>query len=326
MADTAPTFLAVLQWSEDACRAYLEQQRWPDGPRCPKCGASEPYIITRKTQTKNKARSLYRCRSCKRQFTVTVGTIFEDSHIPLNKWFAAIYLMVSSKKGMSAHQLHRQLGITYRAAWFMCHRVREAMGESGELALLTGTIEADETFVGGKPRGHRLHRQQQQIDYEHGRRPDPPARKHKEVVFGMLERGGTARTQHVPDATRETLEPLLVSGIDLPHSRLMTDGNPAYSRIEEHLPHGVILHESEYVRGDIHTQGIESYWAIIKRGLYGVYHHVDAGYLSCYLNEYEFRFNRRKISDAERFAALMGRVRGRVLWYCQTPQPENPHA
>jgi transposase-like protein len=270
--DTSASFLSVLKWTDDECRAYLERQHWPDGPICPKCGAPNPYTITRKSPSKNGVKSLYRCRACKRQYTATVGTIFEDSHIPLSKWFAAIYLMCSSKKGMSAHQIHRQLTITYRSAWFMCHRIREAMEDSGEFPLLVGTIEADETFVGGKPRGHRLHRQQVQREYEAGLRDAPPPHKPKAVVFGMMERGGTARTRHVLDATRETLEPLLTSGIDLRESRLMTDGNPAYAAIEEHLPHGVIRHESEYVRGEIHTQGIENYWSILKRGLYGVFH------------------------------------------------------
>lgn len=323
---SAPAFLEVMQWTDDECRAYLERRRWPDGPICPKCGATEPYTITRKAASKNAVKSLYKCRACKRQYTATVGTIFEDSHIPLRKWFAAIYLMCSSKKGMSAHQLHRQLKITYRAAWFMCHRVREAMADGDPLAPLSGTIEADETFVGGKPRGHRRHRQQAQHDYDVGLRDEPPPRKEKAVVFGMMERGGKARTRHVRDASRESLQPLLMDGIDLERSHLMTDGNPAYAAIEDHLPHGVIRHESEYVRGEIHTQGIENYWSILKRGLYGTFHHVDAGYLASYLNEFEFRFNRRQVSDAERFAALMGQTRGRVLWYCQTPQPENPHA
>ena len=120
------SFQTVLRWSDDECRVFLEQKRWPDGPHCPKCGAEEPYTITRKTSTKNAVKSLYKCRACRRQFTATVGTIFEDSKIPLNKWFAAIYLMCSSKKGISAHQLHRSLDITYKSAWFMCHRIRES--------------------------------------------------------------------------------------------------------------------------------------------------------------------------------------------------------
>src|SRR3989304_817378 len=146
------SFLSILKWTDDQCRDYLEAQRWPSGPICPKCGTPEPWKSTRKTQTKNAVRSLYRCRSCKKQFTATVGTIFEDSKIPLSKWFAAIYLMCASKKGMSAHQIHRELDVTYKSAWFMCHRIREAMRDKEGLPL-TGTVEADETYVGARGRG-----------------------------------------------------------------------------------------------------------------------------------------------------------------------------
>ena len=139
MADT--NYLSILRWSDEECRDYLEAQRWPDGPVCPKCGATEPYTITRKSATKNQVSKLYKCRSCKRQFTATVGTIFEDSKVPLHKWFAAIAQMCASKKGVSAHQIHRELGVTYKAAWFMCHRIREAMKDKEGLPL-GGTVEA----------------------------------------------------------------------------------------------------------------------------------------------------------------------------------------
>jgi len=319
-------FLKVLQWSEEQCREYLERQRWPDGAHCPKCGAAEPWKITRKTASKNAVRSLYRCRACKRQFTATVGTIFEDSKIPLNKWFAGIFLMCSSKKGISAHQLHRELEITYKSAWFMCHRVREAMGESYD-APLSGTVEADETYIGAKRRrGHKVMHERISDEIEMGLRPRAHHQfSHKEVVFGILERGGGIRTFHVTDAIARTLNPILKGHMDK-DARLITDGHPAYRMIKNHLRHDVIDHEIEYVRGDVHTQGIEGYWSILKRGLYGVFQHVDARYLSEYLREFEFRFNRRGLSDAERFASLMGQTRGRVQWYCRTPQPQNPFA
>lgn len=151
------TFLSVLKWTDNECRAFLEAGRWPNGPVCPKCGAENPYRIERRSKTKNAVKSLYRCRDCRKDYTATVGTIFEDSKIPLQKWFAAIYLMASSKKGISAHQIHRQLEITYKSAWFMCHRIREAM-KSKDFTPLKGVVEADETYVGGKPRGHWQHR------------------------------------------------------------------------------------------------------------------------------------------------------------------------
>ena len=323
-------FQAVLRWTDAECRSYLEQQRWPNGVVCPKCGGEEPYSITRKSKTKNAIQSLYKCRSCKRQFTATVGTIFEDTKIPLSKWFAAIYLMCASKKGISAHQLHRQLEITYKSAWFMCHRVREAMAGNGAVELLSGTIEADETFLYPKRRrGSPIYHERVQDEIQQGLRPKPPRKgpyEGKAVVFGMVERGGKARTIKVPEATGRTLRPIMLNAIDLERSRLMTDGSPAYRRIKDYLPHDVIDHEIEYVRGDIHTQNIDSYWSNLKRGVYGVFHHVSEGHLPSYLSEFDFRFNRRKISDAERFASLMSQTQGRLLWYCRTPQPENPFA
>ena len=235
--------------------------------------------------------------------------------------------MCASKQGISAHQLHRQLDLTYKSAWFMCHRIRRAMEGKGLLTPLNGVIEADETYVGGRQRGHAVQREFIKDEIEMGlRSKHENPRKDKAVVFGMLERGGRVRTQKVSDATGPTLRPIMTKSIDLKKSRLITDGHPAYRLIRNHLPHDVIRHEIEYVHGDIHTQGIENYWSILKRGLYGVFHHVDEGFLPCYLSEFDFRFNRRKISDAERFASLMSQLQGRVLWYCRTPQHVNPHA
>ena len=281
-------------------------------------------------KTKNTVQSLYKCRACKRQFTATVGTIFEDSKIPLSKWFAAIYRMCASKKGINAHQLHRQLDITYKAAWFMCHKVREAMSGNGAFELLSGTIESDETFLYPKRlRGSKIYHEHVQDEIDQGLRPKPPRKgpyEGKTVVFGMVERGGQVRTIKVPEATGRALRPIMLTAIDLERSRLMTDGSPTYRRIKDYLPHDVIDHEIEHVRGDVHTQNIDSYWSNLKRGVYGIFHHVSEGHLPSYLSEFDFRFNRRKISDAERFASLMSQTQGRLLWYCRTPQPENPFA
>jgi transposase-like protein len=330
MESKAPSFLAVMQWTEEQCRAYLEARRWPNGPVCPKCGDTNPYHITRRTPSKNVVKSHYRCRACRKDYTVTVGTIFEDSHIPLNKWFAAIYLMVGSKKGISAHQLHREMEITYRSAWFMCHRIREAMRDkNAPFPLLSGTIEADETYIGGKPRGHRVWRENIKDEIEMGLRPKPKNRAPfdgKLAVFGILERGGRVRRLHVDKVTAQNMREILLRNIDAKHSRLVTDGHPAYRLIKRDLPHDVIDHEVEYVRGDVHTQGIEGSWSILKRGVYGVFHHLSEQYLGNYLNEFDFRYSLRQTSDAERFEALMSQTQGRLLWFCQTPQPENPHA
>ena len=204
------------------------------------------------------------------------------------------------------------------------------MAGNGAVELLSGTIEADETFLYPKRgRGSPIYHERVQDEIQQGLRPKPPRKgpyEGKAVVFGMVERGGKARTIKVPEATGRTLRPIMLNAIDLERSRLMTDGSPAYRRIKDYLPHDVIDHEIEYVRGDIHTQNIDSYWSNLKRGVYGVFHHVSEGHLPTYLSEFDFRFNRRKISDAERFASLMSQTQGRLLWYCRTPQPENPFA
>jgi hypothetical protein len=205
----------------------------------------------------------------------------------------------------------------------MCHRVREAMKDK-DFPPLTGVVEVDETYIGGKPRGHR----NQRI----GKHPTMSERikaawEKKEPVLGIVERGGRVRTVSMGKLTRKSVQEKIVATVDTERTALMSDEHMYYYGINRTLPHGVIRHKSEYVRGPIHTQNIESYWANLKRGLFGIYHHVDAGYLGCYLSEFDFRFNRRKITDAERFVSLVGQVSGkRVLWYCETPQPENPYA
>jgi transposase-like protein len=329
------SFQQIMKWDDDKCRRYLEAQRWPDGPICPKCGEAKPYTINRKSKTKNKVSTFYKCRSCRKQFTATVGTIFEDSHIPLSTWFAAIYLMCASKKGVSAHQIHRMLGVAYRSAWFMCHRIREAMKEDG--FLLSGTIEVDETYVGGKGvRGHKVARHERHMTDMEARGENPRthilrnrehARMKKAAVFGMIERGGRVRSMHVPDVSHKTLKPIMITNIDVKNSRLISDGHKVYKMIRHEMPHDVINHDVEYVRGDVHTQGIENYWSLVKRGIVGTWHHVGVPYLNQYLREFDYRFNRRKTSDEQRFASLVAQVNGkRLTWFCQTPQPENPHA
>ncbi len=324
MSDTI-SYHEVIKWTDEECRQFLAKMRWPDGITCPKCGSDEtPYTINRKATSKNVKRTLYKCRACKRQFTATVGTIFEDSKLPLSKWFAAIYLMCSSKKGISAHQIHRMLKVHYRSAWFMCHRIREAMREDG--FLLSGTIEADETYVGGKGRrrGHPVaHHERRQLDMEaRGLSPFqhqkgmPHTRSNKTIVFGMIERGGRVRSQVVPGVWADTLKPIMISNIDTKKSRLMTDGHKVYKTIRHEMQHDVVNHEIEYTRGDVHTQGNENYWSIVKRGIIGTWHHVGVPYLDQYLREFDYRFNRRKISDEERFALLFGQVSGRrLMWF-----------
>jgi transposase-like protein len=330
------TLIDVLQLTPEECREILIENRWPDGVICPKCGAPDAYRITRRSQTKNLVSTLFKCRDCRRQFSATVGTIFEDSKIPLNKWFAAIYLMCSSKKGISAHQLHRNLDISYESAWFMCHRVREAMN-SGTLEKLSGIVEVDETYVGSRSRrGHPTWHEKVKDEEEMGLREPRKNRApfdDKTPVFGLIERdGGRAISRVVPNTKAETLRSIILELLDTENSTLMSDGHPAYRSMRDHLPHEVIDHEVEYVRRDrktgilVHTQNIESLWSLLKRGIIGVFHHISVRRFQMYLHEFDFRASCRQVTDGRRFQLLLEQLSGRLLWFCRTPQPLNPYA
>jgi transposase-like protein len=295
--------------TESDARAMLERIRWPNGVTCAfsDCGGSEVYRIEVKGKTLKSGRvvgprHLFKCKACRRQFSVTKGTIFEDSKIPLRTWILVMYRMGSSKKGLSAHQVHREFGLSYESAWFMCHRIRYAMTDKNP-ERLTGTVEADETYVGGKPRGHKTHKRKE------------GSYRHKTAVFGMAEREGRVIAEAIPEISRKRIQRKIWENVAPSTARLMTDEHIYYYGIKALLPHDVIRHSSEYVRGEVHTQGIESFWAILKRGLIGTYHHVDAGYLNQYVQEFAFRANTRKVSDGERFSTLLANVEGRVDWY-----------
>ena len=326
----AKSFLEILQWTPEQARAYLEEIRWPDGPVCPNGCASEVYRFEAKTRRRDKdgnwkvqpPRQLLKCKQCRRQFTVTVGTIFEDSKIPLTKWIVAIHLMCASKKGVSAHQLHRMLDVGYEAAWFMAHRVRHAMKDKS--GLLKGTIEADETYVGGKPRGHAQHRANRLSMSERIKE----AKAKKTPVFGILERGGRVRTVAMPGLGKSAMIRAFLGNVDLDGSVLVTDESPLYGDIKTLLPHRTVTHAKEYVTGDgIHTQGIEGFWSLLKRQLYGTHHHVEAGFLGMYADEAAFKHNTRKMSDGERFASALQGVKGRLSWYVgKASEGESPSA
>jgi transposase-like protein len=304
--------------TEADARQMFESMRWPNGPVCtfPDCGGSEVYRISVAEKTLKSGRyvgprELFKCKACRRQFSVTKGTIFEDSKIPLRTWLVTMYRMCSSKKSVSARQIEREYGLSHRAAWFMCHRIRWAMTDKNP-SPLKGTLEADETYVGGKPRGHRNAKVK-----KHPTMSDriKASWASKTPVVGVVERGGRVRAAVMPKVTQENVERAIFNAVDRSGSHLMTDEHPVYRNMRNMLPHDVIRHESAYVRGEVHTQNIESFWAVLKRGLVGTYHHVDAGYLAQYVNEYEFRHNTRQITDAERFLALASQTEGRVDWY-----------
>lgn len=289
--------------NEEAARQHLEELRWPDGPVCPHCGGTE-----RNSKLHGKAHrpGVYFCGDCRQQFTVTVGTVFERSKIPLHKWILATHLLCSSKKGISSHQLHRTLGVTYKTAWFMTHRIREAMkpSHSGLLGTGGGTVEADETYIGRKPGSEKRR--------GHG---------HKEAVFSLVERNGNVRSFHVPDVTASTLKEKLKSNVDEAAS-LMTDDARQYKKICEMFgSHESVNHSiGEYVRGKAHTNTIEGFFSIFKRGIYGVYQHVSSHHLHRYTTEFDFRYNNRKVTDSERSDNALKGISGKRLTYRPTYQ------
>lgn len=292
---------------EDEARKHIEASRWPDGAVCVHCGGVERIYPVKPRAERKIRKGLYKCGDCGKQFTVTVGTIFENSRVPLNKWLMAIHLLCASKKGMSSHQLHRMLGVTYKTAWFMTHRIREAMKE-GSPTLLGGgggVVEVDETFWGNtKKRGNKKGR----------------GYHHKEKIFTLVEREGRARSFHVPAVNAKTLRPIMTAQIKK-DSYIMTDGAGQYCKTKKKLSdefqaHSYVEHSiGEYVRGDVSTNSIESYFAILKRGLNGVYHHVGPQHLKRYIGEFDFRYNHRHISDLERAKAALKGIDGRRLMY-----------
>lgn len=283
----------------DAAREELERTLWPNGPVCPRCGGME-----RITVVKGGRAGLYRCGPCKRQFTVTVGTVFESSHVPLNLWLQAVYLMCSSKKGISSHQLMRTLGVQYKTAWFMTHRIREAM-KAGNLPPIGGagaTVEIDETFI-GKKQGERVRR----------------GYAHKHAVLTLVERGGSARSFHVEGTKAADLLPIIKAHV-APCTRVMTDEAGQYAHLGKHFTeHDFVRHGmGEYARGLIHTNTVEGFYSVFKRGMKGVYQHCSERHLHRYVAEFDFRYNNRSrlgIEDGARTRrALMGIV-GKRLTY-----------
>ncbi|MCH7540339.1 MAG: IS1595 family transposase [Proteobacteria bacterium] len=292
---------------EDKARKHLEASRWPNGPYCPHCGTTNVHRMAGKTQS-----GMFLCRECRSKFTVRVGTIFERSHIPLRKWLLGFRLMAASKKGMSAHQLHRSLGITYKSAWFMAHRIREAMTNpnASPIGGENKVVEVDETFIGGKAKNRAY-------------RKTPPK---KQAVMTLVERDGEARSFHVANVSAKALRPAIVKTASR-KSYLMTDESRSYVRVgREFAGHGTVVHSAnEYVRGGFwHVNTAESYFSILKRGVFGTFHNVSEAHLHRYLAEFDFRFNTRKIDDATRTALAIKGAEGKRLTYRQPD--ETAHA
>jgi transposase-like protein len=276
---------------------YVASLRWPNGPVCPRCGALDhSYVSTRR---------IWKCKACKRQFSVKVGTIFEDSPLGLDKWLPAIWLAANSKNGISSHELGRSLGVTQKSAWFMLHRIRLAM-QTGSFLKLSGEVEVDETFIGGKARNmHARDRKQRK------------GTKNKAVVAGAIERGGKVRATVVPDQARETLRGALTRHVES-GSTVYTDAASAYTAIGKlGYDHEVVDHTVTYVNGRVHTNTMENFWSLLKRGLQGTYISVRPFHLFRYLDERCFTFNERDLNDRGRFDAVVGSAAGRRLTYLE---------
>ena len=299
---------------EDKAREFLEKLRWPDGPVCPHCGLlNNAYRLEPKPSAKGKhvRKGVWKCGGCREQFTVTVGTIFEDSHIPLSKWLLAYHLLCASKKGMSAHQLHRMLKVTYRSAWFMAHRIRYTMTQEPLSSKLDGIIEVDETYVGGKLRVGTYKPRS-------GKKPKYPAvTSNKAAVVSVLQRGGRVQSRHVERVTAENLKPMIHQMVD-EQAHVITDSSTVLKGALKIRRHDQVNHSvKEYVRYDdgvcITTNTIEGYFATLKRGINGVYHHVGKQHLHRYLSEFDFRYNSRKEKDGDRTLLAIKGVGGKRL-------------
>jgi transposase-like protein len=295
---------------EAAAREWLETQLWPNGPVCGHCGTvSEATAISTRP-------GWYQCNACRKQFSVTVGTLFERSHIPLNKWLMAAFLICASKKGMSAHQIHRMIGVSYKSTWFMMHRIREAMNQGtfpGGLGGANKVVEVDETYVGGKAANRKNHVPK------------------KAVVLSLVERDGSVRSFRVPNVSATTLRPIIVTEINRA-SFLMTDEAMIYTGIgREFHGHGTVNHSAEeYVRATFwHTNTVENYFSILKRGIIGTYHHVSETHLHRYSAEFDFRYNHRSgqgWSDRDRTTEMLKGIIGKRLTYRRTSERTHQQA
>ncbi len=292
---------AILHFADpDICLNYLVSRRWPNGVTCPTCGHDKPRFL--------ESRHIWQCPTShpKRQFSIKVGTIFEDSALGLDKWLVAIWMIANCKNGVSSYEVHRALGITQKSAWFMLHRIRLAM-QSGSFAKLGGEVEVDETFIGGKARNMHTAQRKRRITGTGG--------KDKVAVMGLLERGGKIRTVVVENRRKHILQTEVKKYVEA-GSALYSDALLSYQGLNSEYAHRVIDHAVAYVDGTVHTNGLENFWSLLKRGLRGTYVSVEPFHLFRYLDEQAFRFNHRKdLHDGIRFQHVVSRVAGKRLTY-----------
>ena len=286
--------------NQERCHDMLVAMRWPHGPVCPSCNSHEHGFV--------KSRAIYQCKSCRKQYSAKLGTIFEDSPLKLDKWFCALWMIVSAKNGVSSYEIGRAPGITQKSAWFMMHRIRLALHHGSIDRKLMGEVEVDETYIGGDAR--KMHADKRiKLKRNEGF-------FRKAVVVGMLERNGEVRTAMIAKASGKLLEAAIKENV-VPGSALYSDEWRGYNQVGKEYAHQVIRHAEAYVQGNVHTQSIESYWSLLKRGLKGTYISVEPFHLALYLDEQAFRFNTRKDNDQGRFMAAVSSIAGKRLIYKQ---------
>lgn len=289
---------------------FMEEQRWGGKPHCPRCGDHAVYQMKDSKTGKRQANFRWRCHGCKEQFTVRIGTVFEDSRAPLRHWCFVFWRAATSKKGVSALEIHRQTGLSYKTCLFMLHRVRTAMDES-DIEPLGGIVEVDETFIGGKPR-------RRNNVAKAGRPGKGGTRGVKQPVMGMIERGGKVRPRVIADVRAATLQDVIRQNIDK-SARIMTDDWAGYKSLSrDGWKHETVNHTRyEFARGDVTTNRIEGFFGILKRGLNGIYHAVSKKHLHRYLSEFEFRYNNKELTDGQRVIAAIKAAQGKRLTYAQ---------
>lgn len=305
---TFNSFAQMLQALPDdnSCREYLEMVRWDSTPTCPHCGTVDAAHY--RLNVKGEFKGMYKCKSCKERFTVTVGTMFEGSHVSLRKWFIAIYIFSSHKKGISSHQLASDLGITQKSAWFMLGRIRHAF-KIDSTDKMEGVIQADESFIGGKNKNRHASKK---VEDSQGR-----SVKDKTPVLGVMQTGGKVHLSVIPDTKAKTIKPIIQDMV-ANGSILVTDEWHAYKGLARNYAHVVVNHkENQYVSGAFHTNSIENFWSLLKRGIYGIYHQVSPKHLHRYCDEFAYRFNSRTISSGERFNFSLGNADNKKLTYKQ---------
>jgi transposase-like protein len=303
------TLQEAIVYFSDADRAfeYAKHLRWPDGKVvCPRCDSDQHSFI--------KTRRIWYCNPCKKQFTLKIGTIFEDSPLGMDKWMTAVWMLVSCKNGISSWEIHRALGVTQKSAWFILHRIRKAL-QSGTFVKLAGEVEVDETFIGGKARNMHKDKRTEKIHGTGG--------KDKTAVMGFLQRGGEVRTTVIENRKKALLQNEVRKNVSA-GAALYSDALASYDGLDGEFFHQVVDHAVEYVRGSVHTNGLENFWSLVKRALKGTYVSVEPYHLYRYLDEQAFRFNNRKgKNDAQRFELAMSKVAGRRLTYAQLTGKED---